>query len=156
MTWNVQHLSQSIDATPAEVAAVAGDPAHLPRWAAGLSAGIRWEPTAPGGGGEAVAGPPDGSGGGGRWVAESPMGVVEVRFTGAVDEGILDHDVVLPDGSVTHNPLRILPNDGGSEVVFTLFQLPGTSDEAFAADARLVQADLARLAALFAPPSAAP
>ncbi|MFB2585200.1 SRPBCC family protein [Herbiconiux liukaitaii] len=140
MTWNVRHLTRSIDAAPAEVAAVAGDPAQLPRWAAGLSSGIRWEP--------------DGSGGGGRWVTESPMGLVEVRFTGAVDEGILDHDVVLPDGSVTHNPLRILPNDGGSEVVFTLFQLPSTSDEAFAADARLVQADLARLAALFAPPSA--
>ena len=87
-------------------------------------------------------------------MTESPMGVVEVRFTGDVDGGILDHDVVFPDGSVTHNPLRVLPNDGGSEVVFTLFQLAGTTDDAFAADAALVRGDLARLATLFAPRSA--
>lgn len=86
MTYPAVHVSLAIDADPRAVSAFAGDPANLPRWAAGLSAGIRHED--------------------GRWVADSPMGVVEVRFTDAVALGILDHDVVFPDGTIVHNPLR--------------------------------------------------
>jgi hypothetical protein len=73
------------------------------------------------------------------------MGTVEVAFTGAVDRGILDHDVTLPGGVVVHNPLRVLPNDDGSEVVFSVFRLPGTTAEGFDADVDTVRADLARL-----------
>ena len=58
--------------------------------------------------------------------------------------------MTLPDGTVVRNPLRVLPNDAGSEVVFTLFRRPGTTDVAFAEDAALVAADLDRLAALVA------
>jgi hypothetical protein len=130
MTWNVRHLTMAIDAAPEAVVAVAGDPAQLPRWAAGLSAGIRQQDD-------------------GRWVTDSPMGEVEVRFVGPLDAGVLDHDVVFPDGSVTRNPVRVLPNDEGSEVVFTLFQRTGMSDADFEADARQVQKDLDRLASLF-------
>jgi hypothetical protein len=60
-----------VDADVATVAYVAGDPAKLPLWAAGLSAGIRLES--------------------GRWYADSPMGVVEVAFTGPIESGILEH-----------------------------------------------------------------
>jgi hypothetical protein len=80
---------------PGAVAAFAGDPANLPKWAAGLSLGIRNED--------------------GRWLTDSPMGEVEVRFVGDVADGVLDHDVVFPDGSVTRNPLRVTARDGGSE-----------------------------------------
>lgn len=76
MTNPALHLSRSIDASPAEVAAFAGDPANLPAWAAGLSNGIR----------EA----------GGRWITDSLMGEVEVRFGPHTDLGILDHDVIFP------------------------------------------------------------
>ena len=125
MSFEARHISRTIDRDPAEVAAFAGDPAKLPLWAAGLSSGIRRES--------------------GRWIADSPMGVVEVRFTGETALGILDHDVVLPDGSVVHNPLRVLRNDRGSEVVFTLFRLPGVSEEDFDRDAAMVREDLERL-----------
>ncbi|MFT4211911.1 MAG: SRPBCC family protein [Microbacterium sp.] len=128
MTWPALHISRSIARPPVEVAAFAGDPANLPRWAAGLSTGIRRV--------------------GDRWVTDSPMGEVQVAFTGPVDAGILDHDVMLPDGTVVHNPLRVLRNGDGSEVVFTLYRLPGVSDEAFAGDADVVRADLDRLAAV--------
>jgi hypothetical protein len=130
MTWPVLHISRSIGATVADVAAIAGDPSQLPRWASGLSSGIRNED--------------------GHWLADSPMGTVEVRFTGPVDLGILDHDVTLPDGSVTHNPFRVIPNDAGSEVVFLLFRKPGVTDEEFKNDAATIRADLDRLAALAA------
>lgn len=127
MTYAARHISQTTERDPGEVAAFAGDPANLPRWAAGLSAGIRLE--------------------GGRWITDSPMGVVEVAFCGPVGLGILDHDVTLPDGAVVHNPMRVLRNGEGSEVVFTLYRLPGVVDEDFERDAALVAADLGRLRA---------
>lgn len=125
MTWPVQHITQSIDAAQSDVAAVAGDPRRLPEWAAGLSSGIREKD--------------------GRWFTDSPMGAVEVAFVGPVEHGILDHDVTLPDGTVFHNPLRVLANDDGSEVVFSLFRLPGVSDADYAADAETIRGDLLRL-----------
>lgn len=128
MTWPALHVSRSVDVDVATVARFAGDPEKLPLWAAGLSAGIRFED--------------------GHWYADSPMGIVEVAFTGPTESGILDHDVTLPDGTVVHNPLRVLPNDMGSEIVFTLFQRAGMTEENFLADAQLVEDDLNRLAVL--------
>ncbi|HWL59560.1 MAG TPA: SRPBCC family protein [Microbacteriaceae bacterium] len=128
MVWPARHLSQHIARSPAEVAAFAGNPANLPRWASGLSSGIRQE--------------------GDRWVTDSPMGRVEVAFTGPIEHGVLDHDVTLPDGTVFVNPLRVLPNDGGSEVVFTLYHLPGVATEEFERDTELIRADLERLRAV--------
>jgi len=125
MTWRALHLSQPVERDFGEVAAFAGDPRKLPLWAAGLSNGIREE--------------------GGRWVADSPMGRVEVAFTGPVEHGVLDHDVTLPGGVIVHNPLRVLRNDQGSELVFTLYQRAGMSEEEFESDAALVRADLRRL-----------
>lgn len=125
MTYEALHISQPVDRPAAEVAAFAGDPRNLPRWAAGLSSGIREDD--------------------GRWVTDSPMGTVEVRFTGPAEHGVLDHDVVLPGGAVVHNPLRVLRNDDGSEVVFTLYRLPGVDDADFEQDAATVRGDLARL-----------
>lgn len=121
-----RHLSVVIRRSPAEVAAWARDPAHLPQWAAGLASGsLRQEADA--------------------LVVDSPMGTVRVRFTPENDLGVLDHDVTLPDGQVVHNPLRVLAHPHGAEVVFTLRHLDGVSADAFHADAQAVTADLARL-----------
>lgn len=109
----------------ADVVSFTGNPANLPRWATGLSAGIRHE--------------------GGRWITDSPMGPVEVRFRDGVELGILDHDVIFPDGTSVHNPLRVLHNDSGSEIVFTLYRLPDTTEDAYERDAALVRDDLVRL-----------
>ena len=68
-----------------------------------------------------------------------------VRFVPVNEYGVLDHDVVLPDGTSVTNPLRVLADGAGSEVVFTLRRRPEMSDEQFAADTSAVQADLARL-----------
>jgi len=78
-------------------------------------------------------------------VTDSPMGPVEVAFVGPVGAGVLDHDVTFPDGTVTHNPMRVLRNDRGSEVVFTLYRRPGTSGVDFEADAAMIRADLEQL-----------
>lgn len=102
------------------------DHRNLPKWAAGLSSGVSEQ--------------------NGVVFSESPMGKVELRFARGAEHGIFDHDVVLPDGTTFHNPFRVLKNDQGSEVVFTLYRLPGVSDEAFEQDAATITADLARLA----------
>jgi hypothetical protein len=119
------HLAVVIRRPPEAVAAYASDPANLPSWAAGLAAGIRQED--------------------GRWFADSPMGPVEVAFVARNDLGVLDHEVVLPDGSRTLNPLRVLAYGDDAEVVFTLRREAGVGDEAFEADSRAVREDLERL-----------
>ncbi|MCW2777856.1 MAG: hypothetical protein JWN17_1581 [Frankiales bacterium] len=120
------HLSVVVARPAGDVYAYAADPAHLPAWAAGLASGV--EPR-----------------GDGSWVAQSPMGEVVVTFVPPNDLGVLDHVVTLPDGTSVLNPLRVLPHDDGAEVVFTLRPAPGSTPEAFAADAALVRADLRRL-----------
>jgi hypothetical protein len=121
----VSHVSVSIDRSPADVYAFAADPENLPRWANGLSGSI-----------EQI---------GGEWIAESPMGRVKVRFTGRNELGVLDHDVVLESGVCVCNPMRVVANGDGSEVLFTLFRRPGLGNEEFAEDASAVARDLGTL-----------
>ncbi|GAA2574920.1 MULTISPECIES: SRPBCC family protein [Streptomyces] len=124
-----RHLGIHIDRSAADVYAYASDPANLPAWAHGLGATI-----------EKVAD---------TWIADSsPLGRVTVAFTPDNDLGVLDHRVTLPSGETVHNPVRVIADGTGSEVVFTLRRQPGTTDADFERDAGLVAADLARLKGL--------
>ncbi|GAB2815928.1 SRPBCC family protein [Streptomyces daliensis] len=121
-----RHLGIHIDRTVDDVYAYASDPANLPAWAHGL--------------GEAVEKADD------HWVAESsPMGRVVITFAPRNELGVLDHDVTLPSGETVHNPVRVIADDAGSEVVFTLRRRPEMSDADFERDAGMVAADLRRL-----------
>jgi hypothetical protein len=122
---SVQHVSVTIERAPEDVYVFAANPENLPRWAAGLSSGIRWVD--------------------GEWVADSPMGSVKVRFAPPNALGVLDHDVVLPSGETVHNPLRVVANGTASELTFTLFRRPGMTEQQFAADAGAVTRDLFQL-----------
>jgi len=82
------------------------------------------------------------------WRFEGESGPVKVRFTERNAYGVLDHYVELPDGSEIYVPMRVVANGTGSEVLFTLFRVPGMNDEKFAADAAWVMRDLNRLKAL--------
>ena len=128
MIYESRHVSVAIARPPDEVYAFAADPRNLPRWATGLSGAI-----------EEV---------GGRWFAESPMGRVEVAFAARNAFGVLDHDVTFPTGETFHNPLRVVANGDGSEVVFTVYRREGTTRQAFEADAATVLADLRALASI--------
>jgi hypothetical protein len=120
---SVRHISVSIERPPADVYRFAADPENLPRWAQGLAnAPVEVD-------GNVV-------------VAQSPMGRVEVRFAEQNELGILDHDVTLPSGETVHNPMRILPNGRGSEVVFSVFRRPGVTDADFTRDTAAVTRDL--------------
>lgn len=118
-------VRQRIERPADAVYAFAADPSHLPLWAAGLSGSI-----------EQVDG---------QWLAQSPMGLVSVRFAPRNDDGVLDHTVVLPDGEAVHNRLRVHPDGAGCLVVFTLLRRPGVSQRELDEDAAAVRADLARL-----------
>ena len=120
-----RHIGVHIDRPAAEVYAYASEPANLPAWAHGLSGSVTRS--------------------GGEWIAESPMGRVTVAFAPRNDFGVLDHDVTLPSGETVHNPVRVLPDDPGCEVVFTLRRRPGMTGADFERDADTVTADLARL-----------
>ncbi|MFI8165106.1 SRPBCC family protein [Streptomyces sp. NPDC085931] len=124
-TRTSRHLSVFIDRPQREVYDYVGDPAHVPDWAPGLASSLH---------------PVDG-----RWVGESPMGRIVVDFTPRNDFGVLDHDVTLPSGHTVHNPMRVIADGSGCEVVFTLRRQPWMSDEEFRRDAEAVSADLARL-----------
>lgn len=129
-TQGARHISVSIGAKPEDVYGFAANPLNLPKWAEGLSRSEMRK-------------------GDGYWLAESPMGDVRVTFTPKNSFGVLDHDVTLPSGQVVHNPLRVLKNGNGSEVVFTLYRRPEMSDEEFEADAAAVMKDLRRLKSFF-------
>jgi hypothetical protein len=119
---HTREVRRVIRASVARTCSFAADPRNLPRWAAGLAGRIAHVE--------------------GRWIAESPMGQVEVRMPRANDAGILDHEVVMPDGTVFHNRLRLLPHVAGCEAVFAL--TVGSAAE-LDADAAAVAADLAAL-----------
>ena len=56
--------------------------------------------------------------------------------------------MTLPSGVRVYNPMRVFANNDGSELVFTVYRHPGTSDEAFAKDAQTVKKDLQKLKTL--------
>ncbi len=124
-----QHVSIGIDRPVTVVYDVAADPRNLPKWAAGL-AGSRVEQD------------------GDEWFTESPMGRVTFTFAPRNDFGVLDHDVTLPSGETVYNPLRVISDGSGCEVIFTLRQRSEMSDEEFERDADAVGRDLAALKSL--------
>ena len=79
---------------------------------------------------------------------ETSTGWVGICFVPYNEFGILDHIVQLPDGKSILNPMRVVANGDGCEVMFTLFQLPEMDDEQFARDAEMVKADLKTLKAV--------
>ena len=111
MTYRSRHVSVSIKSSPDRVYEFVSNPSNLPKWAAGLSGSI-----------EEIEG---------DLIAESPMGLVKIKFASDNTFGILDHYVMLPSGEIIYNPMRVFQNENGSELVFTLYQRPGMSDQNF-------------------------
>jgi hypothetical protein len=125
MPWESRQICEWIDRPAADVYDYASDPANLPQWAPGLGNAV-----------ENVDG---------RWFVDTGSGRVAIAFAERNEYGVLDHEVTLPSGEVVYNPMRVVPNGDGSEVVFSLRRLANMSDEEFERDAGLVQADLTRL-----------
>lgn len=125
MTSQSRHVSTTIDRPAGDVYDYASNPANLPAWAPGLTSSV-----------ELVDG---------RWTAESPMGRIVIAVAPRNEFGVLDHDVTVASGETFHNPMRVIGNGDGCDVVFTVRRQAGMTDDEFARDAGLVQADLDRL-----------
>ena len=123
MVTETRCLSIAIDCPQASAYAWLSVPENFPLWAAGLATSLREVD--------------------GEWVAESPLGSMRIRFSPPNDLGVLDHWVNPEAGGEIYVPLRVVANGQGCELMLTLFRQPGMTDERFAADARLVQKDLA-------------
>ncbi|MDX6515480.1 MAG: hypothetical protein QOH73_1146 [Gaiellaceae bacterium] len=125
MASESRQIAERISRLAADVYEYASDPANLPEWAPGLGSAV-----------ESVDG---------RWFVETSSGRVGIAFVERNTYGVLDHHVTLPSGELIYNPMRVIPDGDSCEVVFTLRRLRDMSDEDFARDAGLVQADLTRL-----------
>jgi uncharacterized membrane protein len=123
--FNSRHVSISINNSTEKVYEFASDPENLPKWAAGVGGSIKNV--------------------NGEWIADSPMGMVKIKFADKNKCGILDHDVTLPSGETFYNPMRVFPNKDGSELIFTLYQRPGMSDRDFRKDEEQIKTDLEKL-----------
>jgi hypothetical protein len=76
---------------------------------------------------------------------ETPGGPMAIRFAVPNEFGVLDHVVSPARGIEIEVPMRVVPNGLGSELMFTLFQTPEMTDEAFIQDAGMVERDLGTL-----------
>lgn len=124
-TFPSRHITIQINQEPKSVYEFVSNPANLPLWAAGLSGSIQKV--------------------GDDWIAESPRGPVKVKFADKNDFGVLDHLVTLPTGETINNPLRVVPNGSGCELIFNLFQRDNITIEHFEEDAKFIESDLKRL-----------
>ncbi len=125
-TVKTKHISVTVSISSENVYTYLSDPKNFPEWASGLCKSIS---------------PIEGN----EWLIDSPMGLVKVRFSEKNSFGVLDHYVTLSPDNTVYNPMRVLANAEGSEVVFTLFQVPGMSDEKFQEDSEWVLKDLNKL-----------
>lgn len=127
-TYEAKTISVTIARDWRAVYAFLAGPENWPRWAAGLGSGLARD--------------------GEDWIAQGPQGPIRVRFAPPNPFGVLDHVVTPETGGEILLPLRVVANGSGSEVVFTLFRLPGMDDAGFAADAQAVERDLKTLKTL--------
>lgn len=117
-----RHLSVSIS-RPAEVVYdYVSNPENLPRWASGLAGTIELRD--------------------GEWISDSPMGRITIRFAERNPFGVADHVVTIATGETFVNPMRVLPDGDGSELVFTLRRADGVTDEDYERDAATISGDL--------------
>ena len=71
--------------------------------------------------------------------------MMSVRFVKKNTFGVIDHFVSPEPGITIFVPMRVVPNGKGSEMLFTLFQMPGMTNRNYAADLKLVKKDLRTL-----------
>src|SRR5215212_5406971 len=111
-------------------------PKNLPRWAVGFAHGIRRD--------------------GNDWVVQTGQGEMPLRVVADAARGTIDfHMRVAPElEAVAYS--RIVPNDSSAEYVFTQFQLPGMTDDVFAAQRAALVEELAILPILFRAQMACP
>jgi hypothetical protein len=83
-----------------------------------------------------------------EWMTTTRHGRVTLRFAPRNTYGILDHQVFLEGKTPLTTPMRLIENDEGCEVIYTQFQRPGMTEDAFASEVEWVTADFETLRSL--------
>ncbi len=128
-----RHLSVSIQRPVEAVYDFVVNPANLTRWAPGLGDSV-----------EQVDG---------AWFVTMTIGRARLVFAERNPFGVLDHQVTLATGETFYNPMRVVPDGAGSELVFSVRRRPSLSDEDFDRDAAAVLADLQTVKAILEDPA---
>lgn len=81
----------------------------------------------------------------GKFIAQTPQGPVTIRMVERNTLGVMDHYVVTAEGSEVFVPMRVVANELGSEVLFTLFRRSGMTDAQYEQDIKFVERDLTGL-----------
>lgn len=115
-------ISASIDRAPEDVYDFIVEPSNLPQWVKSFAVSVREEA--------------------GRWEVSTPDGqTASILFVERNPYLVADHEVHI-GGLTVPNLLRVVPNRGGAEVLFTLLQEEGQDDAAFDELAGVVERDL--------------
>ncbi|KKB76952.1 hypothetical protein VW35_16320 [Devosia soli] len=68
----------------------------------------------------------------GDWTGETRFGGLRhIRFTPPNDYGVLDHAIFVPGEALLWTPMRVVPNEEGTELLFTFLARPGMSEDMF-------------------------
>lgn len=122
--YRAHTVSVAVAVDPGKAYAYASDPTNLPAWTPDFVKTIERR--------------------GELWIAQTVLGEARFRFCPTNTFGVLDHDVELRSGTF-HSPMRVIPNGLGCEILFTVLQLPGMTDEEFNADLETIRNDLKTL-----------
>ena len=112
-----------------EAFAFLAEPENLPRWAVGFARSIRRE--------------------GDDWIVQTAQGEMPIRVVADAVRGTIDFQMRVAPGLEAVAYSRVVPNDSGAEYVFTQIQMPGMTDEVFAAQRAALTEELASLPILF-------
>lgn len=118
----------SIRANPSKIVRFLSDPRNLPRWAVGFAKAVRDD--------------------GARWVVTTSSGEVAVRVVADETTGVVDFFMSLAPGVEALAGSRVLPNEDGAQYIFTQFQPPGMTEEAFTKSMQALGHELTVLKAL--------
>jgi hypothetical protein len=118
----------SIEAPAPRVVTFLEDPANLPRWAVGFAKAVQRTPTG--------------------WIVQTGAGEMGIRIDADATRGTVDFWMSPAPGIEVMAPSRVVPRGSGSEFIFTQFQAPGMSDQAFASSVAALQHELIVLKAL--------
>src|SRR2546421_5481052 len=126
MRANTQAVS--IETDPCRVVEFLRDPQNLPKWAVGFAKAVRQDEN--------------------RWVVSTASGDMGIRIEADHDNGVVDFWMSPSPGIEALAASRVIPRGEKTEYVFTQFQNPGMTDEAFAMSIKAIAHELTMLKAL--------
>jgi hypothetical protein len=82
------------------------------------------------------------------WATKTRNGRTILRFARRNGFGVLDHAVFAEGETPVTIPMRLVRNEGGTQLIYTLFQAPGMDDAAFRSEAEWITSDFNALKAM--------